>query len=136
MQIHDEGRSKWPVIAAVALICVTGFVFASLLRQRQQTKDLAAANQSLNASLTQVQGDLRTVTGKLNDVLAAKSAAAPAPVKTAPVAPRPKPKAAQIRGSIVKKDDPRWSKLQTQIADQQKQIESTREDIGKTRDDL
>jgi hypothetical protein len=139
VQTHLEDRSKWPVILAVALICVTGFVFATLLRQRQQAKDLAAANQNLNASLTQAQTDLHAVTTKLNEALAANSAPAE---PAAPVPPRPKAKprtshrTTQIRGSIVKKDDPRWNKLQTQIADQQKQIEGTRQDLGKTRDDL
>jgi len=130
MPIHDEERSKWPVALAVVLVCVTGIASATLIRQRQQTKELAAANQTLNASLTQVQSDLRAVTIKLNDVLAAQSA--PKPVAPAPVAARPKakPRTAQIRGSIVKKDDPRWNQLQNQLADQKKQIESTREDLG------
>jgi len=69
--------------------------------------------------------------------LAAKNQ--PAPVEATP-APRPKAKAraAQIRGSIVKKapEDPRWNQMQSRLTDQQKQIESTREDLGKTRDDL
>lgn len=134
MQMHDETRSRWPVVLMLALICATGISLAYVFRERQQTRELAAANRTLNASLTQMQSDLRTVTEKLDGVLAAKSApAAPAPVKAAP-APRPKVKArtAQIRGSIVKKapEDPRWNKIQTQLADQQKQLESTRGDLS------
>lgn len=137
MPIHEEPRSKWPVVVMLALICATGVSLIYVFRERQQTRELAAANHMLNASLTQMQSDLRTVTDKLNDVLTAK---APAPVEAAPVAPRPrvKARAAQIRGSIVKRapEDPRWNKIQTQLAEQQKQIESTRDDLGKTRDDL
>jgi hypothetical protein len=140
MLTHDEERSKLPAILAVALICVTGIGLAYLLHQRRETRELAAANHTLNASLTQMQSDLRAVTEKLNDALAAKNV--PAPAEAAPAAPHPKPKArtTQIRGSIVKKDDPRWNKIQSQIADQQKQIESTRDDLqnrlNATRDDL
>ena len=143
MLTHDEERSKLPAILAVALICVTGIGLAYLLHQRRETRDLAAANQTLNASLTQMQSDLRAVTEKLNDALAAKNVPAPAPIEAAaPVAPRPRPKprTTQIRGSIVKKDDPRWNKMQAQLADQQKEIESTRDDLqsrlNATRDDL
>jgi hypothetical protein len=140
MTIQDEPRSKWPVALMLVLICVAGISFGYVFRQRQQTKELAAANQTLNASLTQVQSDLRAVTEKLNDVLAAKTQPQPAaPAESVP-APRPKAKArpAQIRGSIVRRtpDDPRWSKMQGQLTDQQKQIESTREDLTRTRDDL
>jgi hypothetical protein len=138
MQTHDEPRSKWLAVGILVLICVTGISFSYVYRQRQQTRELAAANQTLNASLTQVQSDLRAVTEKLNDVLSAKSQ--PTPLEATP-APRPKAKA-QIRGSIVKKapvvkkDNPRWNQMQDQLSDQQKQIENTREDLGKTRDDL
>jgi hypothetical protein len=140
MTIQDESRSKWPVALMLVLICVTGISFGYVFRQRQQTKELAVANQTLNASLTQVQSDLRAVTEKLNDVLAAKTQPKPAaPAESVP-APRPKAKArpAQIRGSMVRRtpDDPRWSKMQSQLTDQEKQIQNTRDDLGKTRDDL
>jgi hypothetical protein len=145
MHMHDEERSKLPATLAVALICVTGIGLAYLLHQRRETRELAAANQTLNASLTRMQSDMRVVTEKLDAALAAKSA--PAPVEAPAPGAKARPRdtrttrmGGQIRGSIVKKDDPRWNKLQSQLADQQKQIESTRDDLqnrlNATRDDL
>jgi hypothetical protein len=144
MQAFDEpereyfGRSpRWPLYTIVAILLVaTVLSSAYLYRERQQARELAATNQTLSASLVQVQNQLMT----LNQRIQQMDEAAPAPPRAAavtrprPAKARPAPtKAAKPRAS---QDDPRFKEIQGQLSEQQKQLASTREDLSKTRDDL
>ncbi len=135
MQSHEgEGvRSnfRWAVgLIAILLVGGMGFGLAYLSRERSQLKDLTAANQNLNAALERTQVQLRTLTERLNEraVNTLRAPLAPATgARTVTARPRTATRAAA---------DPRVKQLQTQLAEQQKQIDSSREDLTKTREDL
>ena len=144
MERNDEFRSKLPIAIIIALVCVSAICIVLMASDRRQARDLAAANRSLNLSLEQMKGELQTVTGRLNNALESQTAPAQPAAVAAPVhsAPRRAPRssaaspgrpAAQARPA---REDPRWNQIQAQLADQQKLIASTREDIGKARDEL
>ena len=131
---------NWGVIVlAVVLCCTVALGGYFLVREHRQTQELAAGNQKLAATLTQVQSQLAAVADKLN-VLA--SAPPPAPVAPAtvekPSAMAEKPHATMKRHITARRasDDPRWKQMQDQLSDQQKQLASTREQVEKTRSDL
>jgi len=131
---------NWGVIVlAVVLCCTVALGGYFLVREHRQTQELAAGNQKLAATLTQVQSQLAAVADKLN-VLA--SAPPPAPVAPAtvekPSAMAEKPHATMKRHITARRasDDPRWKQMQDQLSDQQKQLASTREEVEKTRSDL
>jgi len=129
---------NWSVIILVVLLCCTVALGAFfLVREHRQTQDLAAGNQKLAASLTQVQSRLAAVADKLN---ALASAPPPAPVTVERPSPMPmeKPHATTKRHMTARRasDDPRWKQMQDQLSDQQKQLVSTREEVEKTRSDL
>jgi hypothetical protein len=97
--------------------------------------------------LNQVQGQLQALTDKLN----ALSAAQPAPAERSvsatvnePASTRPSAMGVRVHKKPVHRtvarkppaDDPRWSQVQGQLTEQQKQLASTREDLEKSRAEM
>ena len=124
-------RSNWPMyLLATALVVAiaTGYVYTS--RQRQQTRDLAAANHSLTTSLIQVQDQLQSVNQRLTDLLART----PPPRVSSRVQGAARARRAGESGVI--RDDPRFGKIQNQLDEHQKQLANERDDLDKTRTDL
>jgi septal ring factor EnvC (AmiA/AmiB activator) len=132
---QSSAHSKRLLYGLVAvLVCAIGISMLYLSRDRRQTRELAAANQSLSTSLTQVQTELQTVTDRLNHLGAYRPGATGT---EAP--PRPRAKARVVaakRAPVEPKDDPRLKQIQNRLSDQEQQIASAREDVNKTREDL
>src|SRR5437879_904860 len=131
MQISDEIRSRWPVLAIFLLLCVAAISGIWIASERREARKLAAANESLNASVTRMQNELQSLTTKLNNALETREA--PAPPR--PVA-RPRSAPQTRRAPKPAPEDPRWSQIRNQLANQQKEIASTKEDLGKAREEL
>lgn len=127
---------NWGVIVVGLVLCCTiilGAIF--LVREHRQTQELAAGNQKLATSLSQVQNQLAAVADKLN----ALATAPPATVTVERPSPMPeKPHANAKRRMTARRatEDPRWKQMQTQIADEQKELAATREEVAKARNDL
>ena len=119
------------VLAAVALA-----TFEYAQHQRRQMEDLAATNRSLNASMTQVQEQLQSVTDRLTQRIEAENGVRNAPPAVEARAARKA--AAPKRVAVVSPPpkDPRVDVLEGRLADQQKALASTREDLDQTRGDL
>ncbi|HLN01028.1 MAG TPA: hypothetical protein VK335_17190 [Bryobacteraceae bacterium] len=129
--------SNWSVVVLVVLLCCTvalgGFF---LMREHRQTQELAAGNQKLAASLSQVQSQLAAVSDKLT---ALATAPPPAPVTVERPSPTPEKRNATAKRRMTARraaDDPRWKQMQAQLSDQQKELVSTREEVEKARNDL
>jgi hypothetical protein len=122
----------WAALAAVLFVAtIASFLYAQ--SQRQQMDEVSTTNQTLNASLTQLQEQLQSVTERLNKRVE-QEIAAKATVAAAGSTNR-KP-AASTTARAVPLKDPRVDKLQEQLSDQQKNLASAREDLDKTRSDL
>jgi hypothetical protein len=78
-----------------------------------------------------MQNELQSLTTKLNNALETR----PAPPPPRPVA-RPRSTAQARRPARPAPEDPRWGQIRNQLANQQKEIASTREDLGKAREEL
>jgi flagellar biosynthesis chaperone FliJ len=143
MQTRDEApRSNWGLwILVLALVFAAGISMAYLSRERRQTRDLSATNQTLTASLTHLQSQLDSLTSQLNERQNPKRAAAPAAVRAGrPAVTRGRPRPVAAARPV---EDPRLGEMQRQISDHQsrladheKEIAGTREDLDKTREDL
>jgi uncharacterized coiled-coil protein SlyX len=133
---HENHIIGWAA-AAVLLACAALGSFVYAQHQRGRMDELAVTNQTLNASLTQLQEQLQSVTERLNQRIEAETAAkaAPPPPTAATVA-RTARKPSEPKPVQVAAKDPRVDHLQGQLADQQKALASTREDLDRTRDDL
>src|SRR5712671_8033538 len=72
------GANRWLLVAVVALIVVAGIALGYGYRQQILVGHLTAQQSMANATISEMQGQLNTVTAKLNDVTAAQQAAAAA----------------------------------------------------------
>ncbi|HKN76990.1 MAG TPA: hypothetical protein VJW94_17565 [Candidatus Acidoferrum sp.] len=157
----SSGPNRWLLIAVVALLGVAGVAFAYGLHQQSMVRQLTAQTATANAAMNQMQGQLNAVTAKLNDLTAAQtspqppatspelpdaatpgsnadisaitpeavSTSAPAAVKSAPS----KPHAAKRRAPVV---DKKYVQLQAQLAEQEKKLQETQDEVAKNRSDL
>jgi hypothetical protein len=142
MQPEVRANTKWGISGLVLALVLSGmsvYSMVALSRERDHAKELAAGNQELRASLSQIQGQMQAVTEKLNALAANPAPAAlPAPVPEPEVARPVAPKPAKKRIVAAQKpvDDPRWGQIQSKLDEQEKQIAGTREQIAGTREQV
>jgi hypothetical protein len=122
--------------AAVALLIVlAGVVAGYAFHEQSVAKRLAAQNNDVTAALNATRGQIDDLTTKLNAMSVARPAdQAAASASTSSAVPYKRPLVAASRHRRI--DDPRWKKMQGQLDDQKKQIESTQQDLASARTDL
>ncbi len=129
------GANRWFVGAIVALLVVAGVAFGYGYRQQILASHLAAQEAVASATINQMQGQLSTLTAKLNDMTAAQAAASAA----AQNASQPEKKSNAASRSAAKRGAPvdkRYKQLQAQLQEQQKQLKETQDLVAKNRTDL
>lgn len=140
--LHEVSRRTvnplWVGLVVVLVIAAAAGAF--VVHQQKAANQLTARNEELTASLTQTRGQVQTLSSELNTFQAQQ-----AERERAEAARR---HAAEIRlrqerirrqaaaKKVVHKDDPRWKQVQDQLADNQKAIASTQQDLSKTRAEL
>jgi uncharacterized coiled-coil protein SlyX len=157
----QAGPNRWLVIAVVVLLGIAGVAFAYGLHQQTMVRQLTAQTATANAAMGQMQGQLNAVTAKLNELTAPQASPQPpatsveppdatAPGSTAdnsaktpeaaststPAAVKPapsKPHAAKRRAPVV---DKKYVQLQAQLAEQEKKLKETQDEVAKNRSDL
>jgi hypothetical protein len=130
--IFSTGGVKAAAAALVALVVAAG---GYAYHEHNQVNDLTAQNSAMNSSLNATHDQMAALNSRLDALTAQKAAEAPSDKPTAAHAPvyRKGVTAASTRHRI---DDPRWKKMQGQLDDQGKQIESTRQDLASARTEL
>jgi uncharacterized coiled-coil protein SlyX len=154
---HDANR--WLMIAVAVLLGITVVTFVYGYHQQSVVKQLTAQAATANAAMNQMQGQLNAVNAKLNETTSAQSSLrATAPSAEAPVvtsaepggeisgkapqaAPTPvsSPKVAPSKRSSTKHRAPvdkKYAQLQAQLAEQEKQLKETQDQVAKNRSDL
>jgi hypothetical protein len=130
--------NRWLLVALAALVVVAGLAFGYGYRQQLLVGHLTAQESVSNTTISQMQGELNTLTAKLNDMSAAQEAKNAA-VQQAQGANQPDKKAAVTAHSTSKRSAPvdkRYKQLQAQLEDQQKQLKDTQDQVAKNRSDL
>jgi uncharacterized coiled-coil protein SlyX len=148
-----KGANRWLVIAVVALLGIAALSFAYGLRQQSLVHQLTAQTATANAAVNQMQGQLNVVTAKLNDMTTARTLP-PAPAESEPAAdssaktpeaaspstPATSAKSAPAKRHVAKRRTPvvdkKYLQLQSQLAEQQKQLKETQDEVAKNRSDL
>src|SRR5436305_11491310 len=74
-QSQPTGINRGLVVGAVALLIVAGLAFGYGYRQEIAVGHLTAQQSVANSTIDQLQGQLNTVTAKLNDLVAAQQTA-------------------------------------------------------------
>jgi hypothetical protein len=128
---YDQDRTTAPtgvnrilIAAVVALIVIAGVAFGYGYRQQIMVSHLSAQESVATATISDLQGQVSNLTGKLNDMAAAQQAAAQAEVQKKSVAKRGAPA------------DKRYKQLQAQLQDQQKQLKETQDLVAKNKTDI
>lgn len=150
MQEHDErnehespygssttSTNSWLVIAVVVMLGIAGVALGYGYRQQMLADHLTAQQSVSDATINQMQGQLNAVTSKLNDMTAAQQAQAQAQAEAAKQAD--KKTAAGVAHTGARRPaatDKRYKQLQSQLADQQKQLKDTQDQVAKNRADL
>ncbi|MGB9465916.1 MAG: hypothetical protein WBR10_12470 [Candidatus Acidiferrum sp.] len=156
------GANRWLVIAVVALLGIAAVTFAYGYHQQSMVRQLTAQTATANAAMNQMQGQLNAVTAKLNDLTAAQTspqapaastqssdAAASGPAEdtsakaseaastSTPVASaKPAPTKKHVAKRRAPAVDKKYAQLQAQLAEQQKELKDTQDEVAKNRSDL
>ena len=126
-----SGSTIRSVGGAVVLLIVLAAAGGYAFHEHSVARRLATQNNDVTATLDATRGQIEALTTKLNAISAAqpvdRAAVSPPAVRRRPVT------AASLRRRI---DDPRWKKIQGQLDEQGKQIESTRQELIGARTEL
>jgi hypothetical protein len=146
MQEHDEmnehenrfgggtpGANRWLVIALVVLLGVAGVALGYGYRQQMLVGHLTAQQSVSDATITQMQGQLSAVTSKLNDMTAAQQAQADSAKQANNKTGAGVARTGAKRPAVT---DKRYKQLQSQLAEQQKELKDTQDLVAKNRADL
>jgi len=154
--------NRWLVIAVVALLGIAAVAFAYGLHQQSMVRQLTAQTATAKTALDQMQGQLNAVTAKLNDMTTARTlpqtpavstSALDASIsepsldgaaKTAEAAststPATSAKPAPAKRHVAKRRTPvvdkKYLQLESQLAEQQKQLKETQDKVAQDRSEL
>jgi uncharacterized coiled-coil protein SlyX len=158
----QAGANRLLLMVVVALLGIAGVAFAYGLHQQSTVRQLTAQTATANAAMNQMQGQLSGVTAKLNELTVAQtpppapatSTAAPdetdaapsadisaqtteAPPASTPVAAdKPAPAKRHVAKHRAPAVDKKYVQLQAQLAEQEKKLQETQDEIAKNRSDL
>jgi hypothetical protein len=140
MNEHDqEGQSaprainRWLIVAAGVLLAIAVVAFGYGYRQQIMVGHLTAQESAANATINDMQGQLTTLTAKLNEMSAAQQAAAQAAAQKKAPAGRAAPGAKSATGTSSGKQ---LKELRAQLDQQQKLLTQTQEEVAKNRTEL
>jgi outer membrane murein-binding lipoprotein Lpp len=126
----DTSTARWLVIAAGTSIVAACLAVGYGYHQQTLVNQLNGQQEQMSATVGQLQGQIETLTGKLNEVSAAQQAAAAAAVQAnTPAAKRPAGKRSTM-------ENKRLKEIQARMEEQQKQLKDTQDEVAKTRSDL
>ncbi len=123
-----SASARFAVVVLLLLVALLG-AGAYSVHERNVVHRLSAQNDQFASTLR----DTRSQLDSLKTQIAA--APAPAPVPSAPVARAAHKRPAKPTAGI-RREDPRWKKIQAQLDEQGKQIDATRQDLASARTEL
>src|SRR5919197_956565 len=136
VETHSESHSKFGLwgIVLIVLMCVAVLSLAFVVHEHGIAQRLSTENTAMTAALGQTRAQLQDVTTKLNQLSevqqASEAARATEAARTTERAGGPR------RGTRIRRDDPRWKKVQEELAAHQKAIESTQSDLTSAKTEL
>lgn len=130
-EVSPSGSANVIRAAVTGLVVIVVAVAAYAFHLHSVSKQLAEQNRSVTATLNSERDQINALTSKL-DTLTAQRAADTQVADHPPVYRKP------LSGAITRHriDDPRWKKMQSQLDDQGKQIDATRQDLSSARTEL
>jgi hypothetical protein len=144
MNQHDHegepastGINRWLVLAAAALLAIAAVAFGYGYRQQILVGHLTAQESAANATINDMQGQLTTLTAKLNEMSTAQQVAAEAAAQKKASAGRvSSPGAKSASGKSGATSSKQLKELRAQLDEQQKLLSQTQAEVAKNRADL
>lgn len=142
------GANRWLVLTVIALFAIAAITFAYGYHQQSLVSQLNAQSTTANASVNQLQSQVSDLTAKLKEMTAAQTPAPSASEQDTEVSaqtpdtaskPATAVKHAPAKHAAVKRHAPvdkKYAQLQAQLADQEKQLKATQDEVAKNRSDL
>ena len=124
------------ISAAVVLLVIAVVAFTYGYRQQMLVGHLTAQQSVANATIGDLQGQVSTLSGKLNDMIAAQQAAAQAAAQKASQQATNGSGARPAAKRSTTAADKRYKELQAKLEDQQKQLKDTQDLVAKNRSDI
>jgi hypothetical protein len=126
--------NRWLVVAAGVLLIIAAAAFGYGYRQQIMVGHLTAQETAANATIDNMQGQLTTLTAKLNEMSAAQQAAAEAAAQKKAAGHAGAPGVKSASGSAT--SSKQLKELRARLDDQQKLLSQTQEEVAKNRTDL
>ena len=121
------------VVLVILLLGMSAYSLADLVDERRHTQELTASDEFLVESVRHLQNQLQSVSEKLN----ATAAQLAVPLPASRDLERPSLRAgASSRKAARATDDPRWRQMQTKLTDQEKEIDTAREEASQAHQQL
>lgn len=131
------GVNRWLGIAVAALLAIAAVAFGYGYRQQVMVGHLKAQESVANATINEMQGQLTTLTAKLNEMSAAQQAAAEAAAqKKAPAGRAGAAGAKSASGRSGATGNKQLKELRARLDEQQKQLKETQDTVARNRADL
>lgn len=123
-------------LAILAGVSMFSLVYAT--REKSEANALTNSRDQLRVSLADARAEIETLSAKVNSLTdAVANAQAPRPpVEALPAAPVRPRAAARPRVRPKPVEDPRWRRVESQLAEQRERIAETQEAVRKTGDEL
>jgi hypothetical protein len=129
--------NRWLLVAIVALLAAAGVALGYGYQQQTMVGHLKAQESVANATINDMQGQLSTLTAKLNEVTAAQQAAAQAEAqKKAQAGHAGAAGAKTTSGKRTVQESKQLKELRARLDDQQKQLKDTQDEVARNRTDL
>jgi len=128
------GINRWLVIAAAVLLVIAAVAFGYGYRQQVMVGHMAAQESAANATINDMQGQVATLTAKLNEMSAAQQAAAQAAAQKKASAGAAGAKSASGKSSTT--GSKQLKELRARLDEQQKLLSQTQEEVARNRTDL
>lgn len=137
VQPASTGINRWLVVAAALLLVFAAVAFGYGYRQQILVGHLTAQASVANATINGMQGQLDTLTSKLNEMSAAQQAASDAAAqKKASLGHAGTPVAKSASGKSGATSSKQLKELRAQLDQQQKLLSQTQADVARNRADL
>ncbi len=134
--------SRWLTVLLVLSFGITLCFLAYAVGERRLAARLAAEKSQLAASLSQTQSQVDALTSRLN-AMSVQAPASPSPPQPSPEETKPEETHRPAQANATHKarrpsavENQRWKKIENRLAEQQKAIDTTQQDLEKTRTDL
>ena len=139
---EGSGRTLNPFwVAGVVILCIMAVAAGFVVHEQKVSNQLSARNEELTVSLSQTRGQVQTLSSQLGALKTqqmeqSERERVEQAARHAAAVRREHMRRQAAARKVVNKDDPRWKQMQAELAEHQKAIASTQQDIDKTRADL